>query len=56
MSKAEDRKIAANVKRHYELMTQFINEGLSKDEASRKAYDIVVGKQVGVIVRLRNES
>ena len=32
------RKIAASLKRHHELMQKYQDEGMSKDEASKKAF------------------
>ena len=47
MTKKEDRSIRANLARHYELMEQFVKDGLTRDEASQKAYDIVTKKEEG---------
>lgn len=42
--KREDRNIRKSLARHAELMTQFQAEGMSREDASRKAYKAVTTK------------
>jgi hypothetical protein len=44
MRQGEERRIRAQLQRHAELTTQFVSEGMSREEASRKAYAIVTTK------------
>jgi hypothetical protein len=37
-----NRTIERRIQSHIKLMTQFIGEGMSREDASKKAYDIVV--------------
>lgn len=39
----EDRRIRKNLARHLALMGRFIGEGMTKEDASRKAFRIVTG-------------
>lgn len=38
-----DKKIKKDLDRHIELMKKFMEDGMSKDKASKKAFDIVTG-------------
>ena len=38
----ESNAIERRVRKHYELMTEYIKQGLSRDTASKKAYDDVI--------------
>jgi hypothetical protein len=44
MRKGEERKVRARLQRHVELTAQFQAEGLSRDEASKKAFQIITGR------------
>jgi hypothetical protein len=44
MRKGEERRIRERLQRHVELTAQFVSEGLSRDEASKKAFQIITGK------------
>ena len=41
--KTSDRAITTNIKKHIELMNKLMSEeGLSKEDASKKAFEIIV--------------
>lgn len=42
--KTENRRVEKNLKRHQELMNKYIAEGLSREEASNKAYKEITGR------------
>jgi hypothetical protein len=44
MRKGEERQVRARLTRHVELTAQFQAEGLSRDEASKKAFQIITGR------------
>lgn len=39
-----NRRTVDTLKRHAELMAKYVEAGMTKDEASKKAYDVVTGK------------
>ena len=41
----EGKSIEVNIKKHIELTKKFVKQGMSKNEASKKAYDIIVSKE-----------
>jgi hypothetical protein len=43
--KTSDRRISKNLKSHFDRMQSLIREGLSKEEASKKALEEMVGKK-----------
>jgi hypothetical protein len=44
MRKGEERRIRERLQRHAELTTQFVAEGMGRDEASKKAFQIITGR------------
>ena len=42
--KTESIIIMENLREHYKLMQEFVNKGLCKKEASKKAYQIIIGR------------
>jgi hypothetical protein len=44
MRKGEARRINAQLTRLAELTAQFISEGMTADDASKKAFQIITGK------------
>jgi hypothetical protein len=44
MRAREARITHQRLKRHSELMSQFITEGLSRDDASKKAFSLVIAE------------
>jgi hypothetical protein len=44
MRQGEERKVRARLVRHSELTAQFVAEGMSRDEASKKAFQIITGR------------
>ena len=57
--KTGNRAVEANLNIHYKYMQQFIKEGLTKEDASKKAYDMITNNELtkeikAEIKRLKN--
>jgi hypothetical protein len=41
----EDKRIRENLKRHLELMAKYEAQGMSSEDASRKAYNVIMKRE-----------